>query len=131
MTVGDNYTPGLCNIGEDEIRRRRLAGWVGAAGTGILWLVLVATSAPPAWHLIIFLPALIGAAGFAQAASRFCFHFGFAGIFNFGRAGHREQVAEPEARRLDRSTASRVLAISCAIAAIVTLVAYGSALVFG
>ena len=131
MTVSSDYAPGLCNIGEEEIRRRRLAGLVGAIATVFLWIGLVAVGAPPAWNLLIFLPALMAAAGFVQAPSRFCFYFGFAGIFNFGNVGRRERIAEPEALELDRATAMRVLAISCAIAGIVTLIAYGGALAIG
>lgn len=130
MTISGDYSPGLCNIGVDEIRRRRLAGWVGAAGASIMWLGLVASNAPPAWYLAIFLPAIIGATGFVQAASRFCFYFGFSGVFNFGRAGQQEPVAEPQAQQLDRAAAIRVLSISCAIAGIVTLIAFGGAVAF-
>ena len=131
MTLSGEYAPGLCNIGDDEIRRRRLGGWVGAAGTVVLWIVLVAMGAPSAWHFLIFLPAAMAAAGFVQAAHRFCFYFGFAGIFNFGNAGLQERIGESEARELDRATAKRMLAISCAIAGIVTLIAYGGALALG
>jgi hypothetical protein len=129
MTISGEYAPGPCNIGDDEIRRR-LAGWVGAAGTIIILVGLVAADAPPVWYLAIFLPAIAGAAGFVQAASRFCFYFGFSGIFNFRRAGRQELTAEPEALRLDRAAARRLLAISCAIAGIVTLIAFGGALAF-
>ncbi|MHA1559442.1 MAG: hypothetical protein ACTSWI_02075 [Alphaproteobacteria bacterium] len=131
MTMGGDFVPGPCNIGADEIRCRRLAGWVGTAETGTVWLRLAVSDAPPARHLIIFVPALVEAAGFLQAAIRYCFHFGFSGVFNFERVGQRERIADPEALRPDRATASRVLAISCAIAGVVALAAYGGAFVLG
>lgn len=127
----NEYAPGICNIGADEIRRRRLLGWIGLAATATLWLTLILVDASPATYLLVFLPALGSAIGFVQATLRFCVLFGFLATFNFDKPGRMEKVTSPEAQREDRAQAYRVLAASLTAAVTVTLIAFGSALVFG
>lgn len=111
----DDYRPGVCNIGPAEIARRRRAGHVGLAATVGLFAALVAVDAPPLARFAIALPAAGSASGYLQAWLHFCAGFGSRGEYNFGPLGRTEQVADADARRRDRQTATRIGLASLAI----------------
>ena len=110
--AGTEYRPGACNIGPAEIARRRRAGHVGLLATVVSLGVLVAIDAPPAARLIVGLPAAVAASGYLQARLRFCAGFGSRGVFNFGPLGQTQEVADDDARALDRSRA-RASSLQC------------------
>jgi hypothetical protein len=114
-TEAQGYQPGVCNIGPDEIAKRRRTGHVGLIATVITFVVLVALGVPPIARLLVALPAAIAASGYLQAYFKFCVAFGSAGVFNFGARGSTEHVVDAEARRRDRQ---RVLQLGLGIAAI-------------
>jgi hypothetical protein len=103
------YQAGACNIGPDEITMRRRMGHVGVVLTAVLLGVLVVIGAPPAWRLLIALPAAGTAITYLQAVNRFCVNFGWRGVFNFGRVGAVETVTDAAARRADRARALRMI----------------------
>jgi hypothetical protein len=110
-----SYVPGACNIGPDEIARRRRIGHVGAIVTVALFVVLVALNVPAPVRFLVALPAAGAAAGYLQALFRFCVAFGSRGVFNFGRHGSVIEDPDDEARARDRT---RALELSVAIAAV-------------
>ena len=101
--VGTEYRPGVCNIGPQEIARRRRAGHVGLVATALLFVALVAIDAPPLARALVALPAIMAASGYLQAWFKFCAGFGSQGVFNFGPLGHTQEVADDAARALDRA----------------------------
>jgi hypothetical protein len=109
------YQPGVCNIGPDEIAKRRRTGHLGVIATVVTFLVLVALGVPPIARFLVAIPAALAASGYLQAYFKFCVAFGSAGVFNFGARGTTEHVADPEARSRDRQ---RVLQLSLGIAAV-------------
>jgi hypothetical protein len=109
------YRPGVCNIGPEEIARRRFAGHVGLVASIALLAILVAVGAPPMARLLVALPASIAASGYLQAWLRFCAGFGARGVFNFGRLGGTEAVVDDEARARDRARARQIGVASFAI----------------
>jgi hypothetical protein len=121
------YVAGVCNIGPDEIARRRRAGHVGVLITLALLVALLAIDAPPAIRFVIALPAASAASGYLQAWLKFCAGFGSMGVFNFGQLGRAERVVDPAARRRDRVRALQIGAASAAIGAVVGLVAFATA----
>ena len=131
MAIESAYAPGVCNIGSVEIRRRMIAGWAGLAILAVGWAALIIGDAAAPWYLLLFFPAIAMSSGFVQAGSRFCYYFGFSGLFNFGAIGRRARIADHEANRRDSTKAMRVLSVSLLIAAGVTFLAYTSALGFG
>lgn len=117
------YQPGVCNIGPDEIRRRRRSGHVGLLSAVGLFAVLVAVGAPPIARALVGLPAVIAASGYLQAHLRFCAGFGQVGVFNFGTVGETEQVVDDEARARDRAKARQIGLMSFAVGIAVAVVA--------
>lgn len=118
----DEYRPGSCNIGDEEVAARRQAGHACALAAVILLAILLWTDAPAWMRLFIFLPAAGAAAGYFQALLRFCAGFGWRGVFNFGAVGTTRGVDDSEARRVDREKALRLAAASASIGAAVALV---------
>lgn len=117
------YVPGVCNIGPEEIARRRRSGHLGLAATIGLFVILVAIGAPPITRLLLVIPAVLSASGYLQAYLKFCAGFGSIGIYNFGQRGEQVTVADPDSRRRDRVRSFQIGAAAFAIALAVALVA--------
>jgi hypothetical protein len=116
MTTDEQgYLAGTCNIGDEEIARRRRTGHVGVGATVGLLGLLLATRAPRPARLVIALPAMLAAAGYLQAWQRFCAGYGLAGLYNFGRRGERRRVEDPAAAAADRAAAVRLIATAVAV----------------
>jgi uncharacterized membrane protein len=91
----------------------------------VVWAVLAAIDAPPAVRLFTFIPAVMAAAGFLQAAMHFCAYFGFSSLFNFGsEVGKTDTVEESEFRTQDRRKAWQIVAYAVAIGFGVAVAAY-------
>jgi hypothetical protein len=121
--MSDQYVPGSCNIGAEEIALRRRVGHAGVAVTAALAVALVRSDLHPAWRLALAVPAAGAAAGYLQARQRFCADFGFRGVYNFERRGREQPVADDQARRQDRRRALRIGAASAGIGLGVALAA--------
>jgi hypothetical protein len=119
----DQYVPGTCNIGPEEIALRRRAGHVGLAVTGALGAALVRSDRSPAWRLALALPAAGAASGYLQARQRFCANYGFRGLYNFDARGHERPVPVAGAQEQDRRRSLQIAATSAAIGLGVALVA--------
>jgi hypothetical protein len=115
----DEYRAGACNIGPDEIRKRRVAGVTAAVATVAFGAGLIAIGAPAPARLLVALPAAGSAVGFLQARSKFCLGFAIAGVRNFGPVGSMVRVDDREAHRADLIAAVRLGVESVAIGAAV------------
>ena len=125
MTASAEYVPGVCNIGSAEIRRRRQSGWIGLATTVVLWGIFLVLRVPAPWRLFLFLPAMIGATGFLQAALHFCAGFGMRGVFNFGsEVGKTDTVEQAEFRRKDRRKANQIGLYSALVGIVVAVAGF-------
>ena len=123
--VLSKYIPGVCNIGPAEIAIRKQAGWIGLSVTIVLWALFIWLDAPRIWRLALFIPTVISATGFLQAYMRFCVHFGFFGLFNFGKTGRTDNITQQEFRAKDLHKAWQIVAYSVLIGLAVALIAYG------
>jgi hypothetical protein len=118
-----DYQAGVCNIGPEEIARRRRAGHVGLAISLALFIGLVVVGAPPILRLVLFLPVAAAASGYLQAWLRFCAGFGSRGIYNFGRIGETFAVPDDQARARDRRKANQLGLAAALIGVVVAIVA--------
>lgn len=113
MILDRRATPG-CNIGPDEIARRRRSAVFGTIIAVVIAGVLVAV-ATPAWVRFLFWPVATGVAiTWLQVVHRFCVAFGALGIENFGRLGEQIHV-DPAIRAADRRRALQVILEGAAI----------------
>jgi hypothetical protein len=117
---GIEYTPGKCNIGVREIRRRQLVGSIGLFLTISTIFGFYHQHSSRIDRLTTFLPAVVMSIGYLQARKRFCLAFGFSGLFNFGTLGDTTRVISEQDRKLDRDAAIRLFLQALALAAIVT-----------
>jgi len=124
MTATNTYQPGVCNIGPAEIRQRRMSGYLGTAVAAVFLVLAFAFGWPAPVRLIVFIPVVLAANGFLQAAFHFCVRFGTQGLFNFGDLGTQEAVHEKEYRRKDQRKAILIVVLSVVIAAAVALTAF-------
>ena len=111
------YAPGACNIGPDEIARRRRIALVGFVATIALGaaLLLVGTASGDPVRLLVALPLTSAAIGWIQAQRRFCMAYGLAGTFNLGKIGEMSKVSDQAALAADRRTAMVIAAQGLAI----------------
>ncbi len=117
------YTPGVCNIGPEEIARRKRVGWIGLIATIILTALLFAFHAASVWRITVFLPAFVASSGFVQAYTKFCVAFGQAGVYNFGPVGTTQTVADIQSKQRDTRRTVQLYAYILAIAVVITALA--------
>ncbi len=122
MATHSEYVPGVCNIGQAEIKKRRQFGWYGLIATIALWALFWLFRVPAPWRLFLFLPAAMGATGFLQAALHFCAGFGSRGVYNFrADVGQTDTVEQAEFRLKDRRKASLIGLYSALVGVVVAL----------
>ena len=117
------YAPGVCNIGPEEISRRRTIGWIGLLAAIVLFAALFLTGVNPWWRLFVFLPATMSASGFLQATMKFCVGFAQKGVYNLGPIGSVQPVADKEAAAKDRKHGMSITGYSVLIGVVVTVIA--------
>ena len=106
------YEPGVCNIGEAEVRLRWILGHAGVVFTLGLLALLIALDAPSLARLVLALPAAGTAFSYLEARSRFCGSYGLRGVYNFARLGSTQRIADATARRADRRRALQMTALA-------------------
>jgi hypothetical protein len=120
--MSNQYIPGTCNLGKDEIRSRQIVALFGLFLTISSVIGILAADQGRSVRFSIFIPAMISSVGFVQSRSKFCLAYGLAGTFNFERLGKISRVASVEDRRADRKTAITILLKAAALAALITVV---------
>ncbi len=120
----EKYIPGACNMGREEIKRRKASGWTGLVLTAITLTLLLWFNAPHWMRLIVFIPAVMGATGFIQAYNKFCVYFGLGHMFNLGEVGKTDTIDQKEFRAKDRARAWQLLAYAFGTGLIITVIVY-------
>ena len=123
MINTSNYIPGTCNIGNEEINKRRQFGIVGLILTVLAYSLCVYFEISRGVRFLIFIPAVISAIGFLQAGMRFCVYYGLAEMFNFDSLGKSSKVENDEFVRKDKKRARLIIYSSVLIAIVVGLIA--------
>ncbi len=116
------YVPGDCNIGTDEIARRRNLGWTALAITFTLLLVLVWIGVNPWWRLFVFLAATTSASGFLQAYFHFCSGFARLGVYNFGSVGQTQKVTDEFSRAKDKRRGNQITLYAALIGGAIAII---------
>lgn len=115
------YQPGVCNIGAEQRRARRLSG-VGSFGIAAAVVLAVALDVLPANTLWATAPFVFGGwVGLVQDYYGFCVAFGALARYDLsGSGGTAGSVAEREAVAADRKRAVTILVVAAALAAVTT-----------
>ncbi|HQW24987.1 MAG TPA: hypothetical protein PLV75_03475 [Saprospiraceae bacterium] len=101
------YIPGQCNIGPGEIRKRNRIGFIGLALMIVFLIGAEFYQIPKGWKLLLFAPTAYALSGFIQARHKFCFVFGYFGLFS--TTGKRTRVIDPIQLRQDRLKALKIV----------------------
>ncbi len=117
------YVPGVCNIGPEEIARRRNLGWLALAITILLLLTLILTGVNPWWRLFVFFPAAMSASGFLQAYFHFCVGFARIGVFNFGSIGQMQKVDDDLSKKKDKRKGNQITLYAVLIGGVIAIIA--------
>jgi hypothetical protein len=117
------YEPGVCNIGPEEIARRRRAGHIGLIVSILVLAALLVVGAPAWTRLILILTAAGSASGYLQAWFHFCAGFGSKGFYNFESVGTVQTVADAADRSRDRRRSLQIGIASLAIGVVVGVIA--------
>lgn len=117
------YIPGTCNIGAAEIKRRHRNGYIGLAVAFLVLLMVEMFDLPKLYRLLIFPGLFYSISGFVQAKLRFCYLYGWLGVFSFSDRSHLQKVDRINLRK-DRQKAIGILAIVFITSLVLTLVYY-------
>ncbi|KAA9399884.1 hypothetical protein Har1130_02030 [Haloarcula sp. CBA1130] len=109
------YQPGVCNIGANQRRARRLSA-IGSFAVALGIAVAVGVGAVPALSLWATVPFVFGGyLGALQDYFRFCVAFGALARYDLsGSGGDSGNVAATEAVRADRRQAAKILLLAAA-----------------
>jgi hypothetical protein len=118
--TADGYGTTRCNIGHDELARRRLIALALTLATVLTAAFLVAGHAPIGLRLVIWPLAWAAAVTWLQVIRRFCVAFGALGLENFGGLG-RQVPVDPEVRESDRRRAFQLIGLGGLIGLIAAL----------
>lgn len=119
MTL-DRTAPPRCNIGPDEIARRRRSAIALSIATVVAAGILVGIHVPAPARILIWPLAAAAAVTSLQVFHRFCVAFGALGLENFGRLGEEAHV-DPLVRAADRRRAFQLIAEGAVIGLVVAL----------
>lgn len=123
MMNTNNYVPGVCNIGKEEINKRKRAGIVGLILTVLTYSLFVYFEVSKGVRFLTFIPVVISAIGFLQARMRFCAYYGLAEMFNFDSLEKSNKVDNNEFVRKDKKRARQIIYYSVLIGIGVGLIA--------
>jgi hypothetical protein len=108
VTVDRAFAGPRCNIGPDEIARRRRIAVIATVATIGLAVLLVGLGAPRIDRLALWPFAAAAGVTWLQVSHRFCVRFGAFGVENFDRVG-AEVPVDPAMRAADRRQAARLI----------------------
>ncbi len=109
-----------CNIGPDEIARRRRIAIVGTVVTAFVAAALIAGHAPVASRLVLWPLAAGTTVTWLQVLRRFCVRFGAFGLENFADLG-RERKVDPSMRSADARKALEMVLQGVLVGLLVTV----------
>lgn len=135
--ISDEYTPGVCNIGPEELARRRQSMYFGIAGLIIITAgFFVRSSFLPETtvvdvlsYLVIFIVAFGTGISFLQVRMKFCVAFGVMAVQNFGKLGESDKVQDDEARKKDRAKVIQMTLYAIGFSVLYTTAAFALDLV--
>jgi hypothetical protein len=119
----NKYIPGVCNIGREEIKQRKIVGIIGLIATVITLFLLIYFDTSIGIKFFIFIPAVISSIGFLQARAHFCIYYGWASLFNFDSLGKKNIVEKDEYKIADKKKSFRIVLYSLLIGLIIVIAA--------
>lgn len=101
LNVNNDYIPGKCNLGSEEIKMRKRNAKIGLILTLLSSIALQIFHSSPNYRLLIFIPLFYSILCYYQAQQKFCVAFGIIGIYNFENLGRSKKVIQNEFKNKD------------------------------
>ncbi len=120
----NNYIPGTCNIGNDQLTKRKRFALKIILVTLACILILQIFSLDKLWRLFMFIPFTLSAIGIQQVYFKFCYMFGIKGFYGFGELGKARTIKEEEFKKLDKAKALKMIVTSVLIGLAITIAYY-------
>jgi hypothetical protein len=120
--MNDLYIAGQCNLGQSEVRRRKVVALAGLIIALVSFALILVSGAPAGSRAILFFPLMIFSIGYIQSRKKFCLAYGLMGSFNLGKIGEISKVQSREDRDADRKTALKIFLQAILLAASLTII---------
>lgn len=119
------YKPGVCNIGENEIRKRYALAVIAFVVSALLVYAVVLLNLARWALLLSFIPLVMGFEGLYQGYFKFCAGFAAAGKYDFtGSGGSKSNVTDSESHKKDLQKARRIHIYSIISSIIIVVIIY-------
>ncbi len=122
MIEETTYIPGTCNIGKEEVQRRKRIMIASLAFSIIFMVTGQLLHFSPALKAVLFLPLATFILCAQQTYRRFCVAFGLKGLFNFEKPGNIHVTRNADHLKKDRALAWQIILISIISALVLTAV---------
>ena len=76
------------------------------------------------YRLLVFPPVFAALSGFIQAQQRFCYRYGWKGVFSFSGQRQFESIKDADMRRRDRRMAVKLIGIITLCSLLLTMTYY-------
>jgi predicted secreted protein len=120
----DNYIPGTCNIGNEQLQKRKKFLIKTVSATLLCIVFLQIFHLDKIWRLFMFVPFTLTIIGAQQVYFKFCYLFGLKGYYGFGEVGKAKTVTDEENIKRDKAKARKMILSSVIIGAILTVIYY-------
>ena len=124
MSTENNYIPGTCNIGNEQLKKRKRFLAACIVTTVLLITFQLIFHSGKMWRLFMFIPFAITSVAVQQVLYKFCYRFGLTGLYGFGKVGYDTKVEGNHFRELDRKKSKKMIVSSVLIGLILTYVYY-------
>lgn len=120
----NNYIPGTCNIGNEQLQKRKRFLLKTVSATLLCILFLEVFHLDKTWRMLMFIPFSLTIIGSQQVYFKFCYLFGLKGYYGFGEVGKAKAVTDAENIKRDKAKARKMIVSSVIIGAVLTVVYY-------
>jgi len=86
-------------------------GYIGMVLTFIVFLFLEIMDARRGYRILVFPPIAYALSGFLQARHKFCYVYGWAGLYSMTGRKHFHKVEQQESALKDRRTALKIMSM--------------------
>ena len=120
MNTETNYIPGTCNIGNEQLTKRKRFLIKCILITVLCISYQLIFHSDKILRLLMFIPFTVTAVAAQQVMYKFCYRLGLMGMYGFGELGKEKSVEENEYKKLDRKKSQKMIVSSVLISAILT-----------
>lgn len=121
MEITKEYIPGVCNIGKEEVNKRKRF-FAFTALSVLLFTYFTLEHIDSSWMRFFLFCSTTGLmVAYLQIKNRFCVSYGMFGIYNFSKPGKGQKVTNNSFLAEDRKKSLKMIILSLVIGLLFTL----------